>query len=118
MYIFSQLKLWDLAGDPTCRRSYQGHVNEKNFVGLATDGDFLTCGSENNSLYVYYKGLSKPIFSFKFDLVRTLFERDRRNSDLGQDESHEFVSAVCWRQGTNIIVGANSQGTIKLLELV
>ena len=59
-----------------CFRSYHGHVNEKNFVGLATDGDFFTCGSENNSLYVYYKGLSKPLFSFKFDMVRTLFERD------------------------------------------
>ena len=112
----SQLKLWSLGGDPTCRRSYHGHVNEKNFVGLATDGDFLTCGSENNSLYVYYKGLSKPLFSFKFDVVRTLFERDR--SGTAPDETNEFVSAVTWRQGTNIIVGANSQGTIKLLELI
>ena len=33
-----------------------GHVNEKNFVGLATDGDYITCGSENNGLYIYYKG--------------------------------------------------------------
>ena len=33
-----------------------GHVNEKNFVGLATDGDYVTCGSENNGLYIYYKG--------------------------------------------------------------
>ena len=32
-----------------------GHVNEKNFVGLATDGDYITCGSENNGLYIYYK---------------------------------------------------------------
>ena len=30
-------------------------MNEKNFVGLATDGDYVTCGSENNGLYVYYK---------------------------------------------------------------
>ena len=30
-------------------------MNEKNFVGLATDGDYITCGSENNGLYVYYK---------------------------------------------------------------
>ena len=36
-----------------------GHVNEKNFVGLATDGDYITCGSENNGLYVYYKGRIK-----------------------------------------------------------
>ena len=35
----------------------KGHVNEKNFVGLATDGDYITCGSENNGLYIYYKVL-------------------------------------------------------------
>ena len=35
--------------------SMTGHSNEKNFVGLATDGDYITCGSENNSLYMYYK---------------------------------------------------------------
>ncbi len=29
----------------------------------------------------------------------------------------EFVSAVCWRSGTDVIVGANSQGTIKILKL-
>ncbi len=24
-------------------------------MGLATDGDYITCGSENNGLYIYYK---------------------------------------------------------------
>ena len=38
-----------------CFDSMTGHSNEKNFVGLATDGDYITCGSENNSLYMYYK---------------------------------------------------------------
>ena len=88
----SQLKLWDLdsrgelgkkceanaGGDGAAEtddddllhaypavRSFTGHVNEKNFVGLATDGDFFTCGSENNSLYVYYKGLEKPLLHYK-----------------------------------------------------
>ena len=80
----SQLKLWDLsspgdlgAGAPAADededdvhahpaiRSFSGHVNEKNFVGLATDGDFFTCGSENNSLYVYYKGLEHPLLHYK-----------------------------------------------------
>ena len=35
-----------------------------------------------------------------------------------EDDSNEFVSAVCWRAGTNCILGANSQGTIKILEMV
>ena len=41
-----------------------GHVNEKNFVGLATDGDYITCGGENNGLYVYYKGRIKLNINF------------------------------------------------------
>lgn len=98
----------------------QGHINEKNFVGLATDGDFVTCGSENNSLYVYYKGLSNPLFSFKFDGGGHYGGGMQLESPDPQEEaggSGEFVSAVCWRQGTNVVVGANSQGTIKILEL-
>jgi len=108
----SQLKLWNV-NNKHCLRSFVGHVNEKNFVGLATNGDYITCGSENNGLYVYYKGLSKPLFNYKFEPMRSLLDRgDRRDED-----SNEFVSAVCWRQQCPVIVAANSQGTIKILEL-
>ena len=109
----SQLKLWNV-NQKNCIRSFTGHINEKNFVGLATDGDYMTCGSENNGLYIYYKGLSKPLFNFKFDSVRSLLDRDRKEDDT----TNEFVSAVCWRQSSPIILAANSQGTIKVLELV
>lgn len=109
----SQLKLWNV-NQKNCIRSFTGHINEKNFVGLATDGDYMTCGSENNGLYIYYKGLSKPLFNFKFDSVRSLLDRDRKEDDT----TNEFVSAVCWRQNSPIILAANSQGTIKVLELV
>lgn len=108
----SQLKLWNV-NQSHCARSFTGHVNEKNFVGLATDGDYITCGSENNGLYVYYKGLSKHLFQFKFDAVRSFLDRDRKDEDV-----NEFVSAVCWKADSNVMVAANSQGTIKVLELV
>lgn len=109
----SQLKMWNI-NNPLCLRSFVGHVNEKNFVGLATDGDYVACGSENNSLYVYYKGLTKQLFSYKFDAVRNILEQqDRREED-----SNEFVSAVCWKRKSNVVVAANSQGIIKILELV
>ena len=39
----SQLKLWNLK-KPHCLRTFRGHSNEKNFVGLATDGDYVACG--------------------------------------------------------------------------
>ncbi|XP_043272921.1 E3 ubiquitin-protein ligase COP1-like isoform X1 [Venturia canescens] len=109
----SQLKMWNI-NNPHCLRSFVGHVNDKNFVGLATDGDYVACGSENNALYVYYKGLTKQLFTYKFDAVRSVLElQERREEDL-----NEFVSAVCWRQMSNVVVAANSQGIIKILELV
>lgn len=108
----SQLKLWNV-NQSNCIRSFKGHLNEKNFVGLATDGDFIACGSESNSLYVYYKGLSSHVLTFRFDTTKSIIEKDRKDED-----STEFVSAVCWRLGSNVVVSANSQGTIKVLELV
>ncbi|XP_029847726.1 E3 ubiquitin-protein ligase COP1 isoform X1 [Ixodes scapularis] len=108
----SQLKLWNI-NNPHCLRSFKGHLNEKNFVGLATDGDYVACGSENNALYIYYKGLSKQVLTFRFDVVRNILEKDKKEED-----SNEFVSAVCWRIGSSVVVAANSQGTIKVLELV
>ncbi|XP_034943967.1 E3 ubiquitin-protein ligase COP1-like isoform X1 [Chelonus insularis] len=109
----SQLKVWNI-NHPHCLRSFVGHINEKNFVGLATDGDYVACGSENNALYVYYKGLTKQLFSYKFDPVRSVLELQERR----EEDPNEFVSAVCWRQMSNVVVAANSQGIIKILELV
>lgn len=108
----SQLKLWNINASH-CLRSYVGHINEKNFVGLATDGDYVACGSENNSLYVYYKGLCKQLLHYKFDGLSSVLEREEKDDDV-----NEFVSAVCWRQTSNVVIAANSQGTIKILELI
>uniref|UniRef100_A0A8C7I9S0 COP1 E3 ubiquitin ligase n=1 Tax=Oncorhynchus kisutch TaxID=8019 RepID=A0A8C7I9S0_ONCKI len=87
----SQLKLWNV-NKPHCLRSFKGHINEKNFVGLASNGDYVACGSENNSLYLYYKGLSKTLLTFKFDTVKSVLDKDKK-----EDDTNEFVSAVCWR---------------------
>ncbi|KAJ8957594.1 hypothetical protein NQ314_006520 [Rhamnusium bicolor] len=108
----SQLKMWSI-NTPYCLRSFVGHINEKNFVGLATDGDYVACGSENNALFVYYKGLSKKLFSYKFEAVEGVLEQERREDDM-----NEFVSAVCWKQNSNVVVAANSRGIINILELV
>ncbi|XP_076041505.1 E3 ubiquitin-protein ligase COP1-like isoform X1 [Oratosquilla oratoria] len=108
----SLLKIWSV-NKTHCVRSLQGHTNEKNFVGLATDGEYVACGSENNALYVYYKGLSKKLFSFKFDQRKSTLEQDSKDED-----SSDFVSAVCWRKGSNIIAAGNSLGVIKILEMV
>lgn len=114
----SQLKLWNVDDQQGSIRSFVGHVNEKNFVGLATDGDYIACGSENNSLYIYYKGLQRKLFTFKFEPNTTLMSTTEEEKDRRRDEDiNEFVSAVCWRQTSNILMAANSQGIIKVLEL-
>lgn len=52
----------------------------------------VSTGSENNSLYLYYKGLSKTLLTFKFDTVKSVLDKDKK-----EDDTNEFVSAVCWR---------------------
>lgn len=107
----SQLKLWNVNSPPHCLRSFTGHVNEKNFVGLATDGDYVACGSEDNALYIYYKGLSKQLFNYNIDAGSSVVVG--KSNDL-----NEFVSAVCWRKDCNVVLAANSKGLIKVFELV
>lgn len=109
----SQLRLWSVESSQS-QKVFRGHQNEKNFVGLATDGNYLACGSENNSLYVYYKGLSKPLLIYSFGVEQSVLENDRRTTG----ENGEFVSAVCWRKNSNVVLAANSQGIIRVLELV
>lgn len=36
-------------------RTFRGHTNEKNFVGLTVNSEYLACGSETNEVYVYHK---------------------------------------------------------------
>lgn len=65
----------------------------------------LIVGSENNSLYLYYKGLSKTLLTFKFDTVKSVLDKDRK-----EDDTNEFVSAVCWRalpDGVSIFADIN-----------
>ena len=76
----------------------------------------LTCHNLRKLHYrsiLQLQGLSKHLFQFKFDAVRSFLDRDRKEEDV-----NEFVSAVCWKANSNVMVAANSQGTIKVLELV
>ena len=73
----------------------------------------LHCLKKYNLYCVFAVGLSKHLFQFKFDAVRSFLDRDRKDEDV-----NEFVSAVCWKADSNVMVAANSQGTIKVLELV
>ncbi|KAK9702494.1 hypothetical protein K7432_011203 [Basidiobolus ranarum] len=108
----STLKLWN-TGAQACTRTFSGHVNEKNFVGLAVNGDWISCGSENNSVYTYFKNLKQPVVTVKFKTANPVTGEPSTDEDPSQ-----FVSSVCWKKNSNVMLAANSQGTIKVLELV
>ncbi|PVZ99501.1 hypothetical protein BB558_004502 [Smittium angustum] len=108
----STLKLWDLKTNK-CVRTYQGHTNEKNFVGLSVSSSgWLSCGSENNTVYTYDIGLTKPVIEYKFNS-----SAPTKYDDLTDKDPSLFVSAVCWKRNSNTLIAANSQGSIRTLNL-
>jgi E3 ubiquitin-protein ligase RFWD2 len=103
----STLKLWSTISNE-CKRTFTGHTNEKNFVGLSTSSDYIACGSENNAVYTYYKALSKPIVSYCFKAA---------TGTEGNEDSSNFVSSVCWRKDSGVLLAANSLGIINVMKL-
>ncbi|CAF1277425.1 unnamed protein product [Adineta steineri] len=123
----SQLRLWRVT-EGQCLRTYRGHVNEKNFVGLAVSNDKIVCGSESNTVHLYQREISRPLLNYKFDdqntgtaktTTTTAAAVATTNTDrVKKDETGtEFVSAMCWSNKENILLAANSQGVVKVLEL-
>lgn len=113
------LKLWDLkktssegSSSGACTLTFRGHANEKNFVGLSVFDGYISCGSETNEVYTYYRSLPMPIASHKFGSV------DPMSGHEVSDDSGQFVSSVCWRGKSNMVVAANSSGSMKLLWMV
>ncbi|KAL9991990.1 putative transcription factor WD40-like family [Helianthus debilis subsp. tardiflorus] len=104
----STLRLWDVKHHLPVR-TFRGHTNEKNFVGLSVNSDFLACGSETNEVYSYHKAISKPLTWHRFGTP---------NVDDSDDEPGSyFISAVCWKNDSPTLLAANSLGTIKVLVL-
>ncbi|KAL5230637.1 hypothetical protein ABZP36_029413 [Zizania latifolia] len=113
------LKIWDLnrtnssgLSTDACSLTLSGHTNEKNFVGLSVHDGYIACGSENNEVFSYYKTFPMPITSHKFGSIDPITGQETN------DDNQQFVSSVCWRGRSNMVVAANSSGSIKVLELV
>jgi E3 ubiquitin-protein ligase RFWD2 len=108
------LKLWDIkCGDPRrmCVRTYTGHTNEKNFVGLSVSQDgYIACGSEDNVVHVYSKHSSVPVAQYAFNDKANGFTSNRR--DKGG-----FISSVAWSPDSKHLLAANSRGHLKILQL-
>nr|XP_043623903.1 E3 ubiquitin-protein ligase COP1-like [Erigeron canadensis] len=104
----STLRLWDVKRNLPLR-TFRGHTNEKNFVGLSVNNDFLACGSETNEVYSYHKAISKPLTWHRFGTPNV--------EDSDDDAGSHFISAVCWKSDSPTMLAANSLGTIKVLVL-
>ncbi|KAJ3190985.1 coatomer subunit alpha [Irineochytrium annulatum] len=99
------------------KRTYLSHKNEKNFVGLSINstGEFIACGSENNSVYTYYSRLSSPVIVLPFGKPIEPISGGPTN----EDNAAIFVTSVCYkRHSPDIMLAANSEGRIKVLQLV
>lgn len=66
-------------------------------------------------VYVYYKMMSKPVAKRVFSALPT--DPVGTAPASGSPDSSQFISAVCWKPGTNTLLAANSQGTIKVMQL-
>ncbi|KAM7260845.1 hypothetical protein ACFE04_026320 [Oxalis oulophora] len=107
----NSLKLWDLnktsssgQSPGACSLTFKGHTNEKNFVGLSVLDGYIACGSETNEIYSYYKSFPMPIASQKFGSM------DPISGQETGDDTGLFVSSVCWRKKSSMVVAANSSG--------
>ncbi|KAK2644605.1 hypothetical protein Ddye_019800 [Dipteronia dyeriana] len=103
----STLRLWDVKENLPLR-TFRGHTNEKNFVGLTVNSEYIACGSETNEVVTYHKAISKPAASHRFV---------SHGDDADDEAGPYFISAVCWKSDSPTMLAANSQGTIKVLSL-
>lgn len=108
----STIKLWDL-DTMSLTRTFSGHANDKNFVGLSVTSDYIACGSEENSVFCYYKAIPKPFTGYRFPRVDPL-----TGEETHDDDESQFVSSVCWcPNNPELLVAANSLGSLKVLAL-
>ncbi|KAH0904552.1 hypothetical protein HID58_044055 [Brassica napus] len=110
------LKLWDLSMsasgvNETPLHSFSGHTNLKNFVGLSVSDGYIATGSETNEVFVYHKAFPMPVMSYMFSNTDSM-------SGLEIDDASQFISSICWRGQSSTLVAANSNGNIKILEMV
>ena len=118
------LKLWDVkrgmtlnpnaGGRDACLRTFAGHVNAKNFVGLdvAADGH-VACGSEDNTVCLYARCVPTPIA--KQSLAVTAAGGWGGEAAPGEKPGL-FVSSVAWSPDSRRVLAANSCGAVKILE--
>ncbi|EDQ88328.1 uncharacterized protein MONBRDRAFT_26379 [Monosiga brevicollis MX1] len=112
------LRVWRV-DQQNAHRAFAGHCNERNFVGLARrDANFFVTGSEDNAVYVYYKGLTAPLLRGACDTEAAVPQPVVAAGQAGAEPaSRGFVSAVSWRRTDDALLVANSEGTLLVYQL-
>lgn len=102
----NSINVWNVnSGELKC--TLKGHLNERNFVGLTTAGDYIACGSESNEVFLYSKDLPMPITSMNF----------ARDPAEGASEARVFISACTWKNDKSALIAANSNGIVKVFSV-
>ena len=110
----SSLRVWDV-GRRCGVRALRGHANDKNFVGLSARDDFVACGSEDNTVFVYHRAATRPVARHSFAPPPPASESDADDARLQPPQP--FVSAVCWKGDAPVLLAANSDGVLRVLAL-
>jgi len=124
----SLLRLWDVKGSKgICVRTYTGHVNEKNFVGLSvTSNGMIACGSEDNTVRMYAKFAPLPVAGHSFMRMTPgcgLKEGGPTEGLCGgikpvlTNDKGAFVTSVAWSPDGQRLLASNSRGNLKIFEL-
>ncbi|XP_031093860.1 WD repeat-containing protein RUP2-like isoform X2 [Ipomoea triloba] len=100
------IKMWD-TDHRNLVRTYKGHINSTRFVGLSVwkKGGLISCGSENNQVFVYDTRWGEPIWVYGC-------------KSTGQPgPEHGFISCVCWMQRGDdhcTLVAGGSDGVLRV----
>ncbi|KAK6149721.1 hypothetical protein DH2020_017246 [Rehmannia glutinosa] len=86
----STLRLWDVKENVPLR-TFRGHTNEKNFVGLTVNSEYIACGSETNEVFAYHKAISKPAAWHKFS----------SDTDEGDEDTGSYFISAVWGEGSH-----------------
>lgn len=126
-------------------RVFKGHVNERNFVGLAADPrhDLLAAGSETGEIVVWHASMARPVARARVSSGSVIgsggTESDSAPAAAAASTPQPFVSAVAWRplpdhlyptsksassslshdveRATYTLVAANAHGALQVMRL-
>ena len=94
-------------------REYKGHLNERNFVGLAVNAQgYLFSGSETNEVAVYHESAPAPLMKRAIDGADDVAGAD------GKGEERPIVSCVTAGKSGDVLVAGGTTGWVNVMRLI